>query len=53
MQLATVLMGLAAMAVSLPATTINFAGLGALGISQTFGATTANGYFSNSTPKPV
>ncbi len=43
----TVLMGLAAMAVSMPATTINFAGGGSLGMSHTYGPVTATGYLSN------
>jgi hypothetical protein len=43
------LMGLMAMAVSLSATTINFAGGGALGTSNTYGPVVATGYFTNLT----
>lgn len=49
MKLAYVLMGLAAMAASLPASTINFAGGGLLGTSNTYGLVTATGYLSNGT----
>ncbi len=47
MKFTTVLMGLAALAVSLPASTINFAGGGLLGSSNTYGLVTATGYLSN------
>jgi hypothetical protein len=46
MKLTIVLIGLA-MAVSLPAGTINFAGGGSLGASNTYGPVTATGYLSN------
>jgi hypothetical protein len=48
-KLTTVLIGLAAMAISLPAGTINFAGGGSLGSTNTYGPVTATGYLSNST----
>jgi hypothetical protein len=41
------LMSLAAMAMSLPAATINFSGGGLLGTSNTYGPVTATGYLSN------
>lgn len=43
------LFALLTVAISLPAATINFAGGGALGASQTYGLVTATGYFSNGT----
>ena len=46
MKLTTVLIGLA-MAALLPAGTINFAGGGSLGTSNTYGSVTATGYLSN------
>jgi hypothetical protein len=46
MKLTTVLIGLA-MATFVPAGTINFAGGGSLGISNTYGSVTATGYLSN------
>ena len=41
------LMSVAAMAMSLPAATINFSGGGLLGTSNTYGPVTATGYLSN------
>jgi hypothetical protein len=49
MRLTAVLTGLAAMAMSLPAGTINFSGGGSLGASNTYGLVTANAYLSNGT----
>lgn len=49
MKLTTVLIGLVAMAASLPAATIYFGGGGSLGASHTFGPVTATGYTSNNT----
>lgn len=48
-KLTTILIGLAAMAMSLPAATILFGGGGSLGASNTFGPVTATGYLSNGT----
>ena len=50
MKIITVLVALAAMTVSLRASTINFAGGGSLGTSQTYGPVTAAGYLSNNNP---
>lgn len=47
------LLALLTLAVSLPAATINFAGGGALGVSNTYGPVTATGYLSNSTTTPL
>ena len=47
MKITTVLIGLVAMAVSLPATTIYFGGGGSLGSSHVYGPVTAKGYLSN------
>lgn len=47
MKLTHILIGLAAMTASLPATTINFAGGGLLGTSNTYGSVLATGYLSN------
>lgn len=49
MKTATILGGLLALAVSLPAATINFAGGGNLGATHTFGLVIATGYLNNGT----
>ena len=47
MKLTTILAGLAATAMSLPAATIYFGGGGSLGASHAYGPVTATGYLSN------
>ncbi len=53
MKFVGLLLGVLTLALSLPAATINFAGGGALGVSNTYGPVTATGYFSNSTTTPL
>src|SRR5579872_1483233 len=52
MKITTIMIGLAAMAASLTAGTINFAGGGSLGGSHTFGLVTASAYLSNVPTSP-